>query len=205
MSDDATLQWAEARTLLEIGELTAQWLEGRSPKSPWYIGEPDPETTEIVPVLAALNRIGFVTTMSQPGRGLSEEYAQRAEVSGYTSRKLADHLEAATCMTDLVMLKLPAVKVRSSIPITIRTQGVASDFRTRLPASPAYSFAGSSSSIKKLRSLYSEGPADLGYPSLSDEAIALMAHSERVTIIDPVWGRLELLWSVLGEVASRLR
>ena len=205
MNDDAASQWAEARTLLEVGELTAQWLEGRIPKSPWYRGAPDPETTEIVPVLAALNRIGFVTTMSQPGRGLSEEYAQRAEVSGYASRKLADHLEAATCMTDLVMLKLPAVKVRASIPITIDTQGVASDFRTRSPVSPAYSFAGCSSNIKELRSLYSEGPADLGYPSLSDEAIALMAHSERVTIIDPIWGRRELLWSVLGEVASRLQ
>ena len=85
MNDDAASQWAEARTLLEVGELTAQWLEGRIPKSPWYRGAPDPETTEIVPVLAALNRIGFVTTMSQPGRGLSEEYAQRAEVSGYAA------------------------------------------------------------------------------------------------------------------------
>jgi hypothetical protein len=205
MNDDAASQWAGARTLLEVGELTAQWLEGRIPKSPWYGGEPDPETTEVVPVLAALNRIGFVTTESQPGKDPSEGYAQRAEVSGYVSRELADHLEAATCMTDLVFMKLPATDVRASIPITIETQGVASDFRTRSPVSPAYSFAGSSSSIEELRFLYSEGPADLGYPSLSDEAIAVMADSARVTLIDPVWGRRELLWTVLGEVASRLR
>jgi hypothetical protein len=108
-------------------------------------------------------------------------------------------------MTDLVFMKLPAVDVRSSIPITIETQGVASDFQARSHVSPAYSFDGSSLNIENLRRLYSEGPADLGYPSLSDEAIAVMADSERVTLIDPVWGRHELLWSVLGEVASRLR
>jgi hypothetical protein len=190
--------------LLEIGELTAQWLEGRLPKSPWQRGAPDPETTEIVPVLAALNRIGFVTTMSQPGRGPSNGHSQRAEVSGYASRELADHLEAATCMTDLVMVKLPPVDVRSSIPITIRTQKVASDSQARSHASPAYSFAGSSSSKKQLRSLYSKGPADLGHPSLSNKAIALMADSKRVTIIDPVWGRRELLWDVLGELAEQV-
>ena len=80
--------WASARTLAELGELTARWLEGAIPSVPGYTGEPDPETAELTPVLARLNRAGFVTTCSQPafdGTGYDGAHWQQcAAVEGFT-------------------------------------------------------------------------------------------------------------------------
>ncbi len=197
-------QWTRARSLRDIGRLTAAWLERSLSESPWYGGPPNPETAEIVPILAALNHIGFVTTASQPGRDPVDGYAQRASVSGYASWALADLLEGATATTELVTVKLPAVDVPSSIPITVSAER-ASAFNDRSRVSPACTFGGSSASPLAIRQMYSEGPAELGYPALSDEALALLAESARVTVIDPVWGRRELLWSVLEDVVARWR
>src|ERR1700733_7453959 len=86
VTDPAVMNpWAEVRTLADLGGLTAQWLEGSlRGESPWYGGEPDSETFEIGSTLAALNRIGFVTTNSQPAGGPAPDWswAQRAAVSG---------------------------------------------------------------------------------------------------------------------------
>jgi hypothetical protein len=80
--------WASARTLADLGELTAQWLEGAIPSVPGYIGGPDPETGELVPVLAKLNRAGFVTACSQPALDRpgydGARWQQCAAVEGFT-------------------------------------------------------------------------------------------------------------------------
>src|SRR5690242_11209625 len=82
MTDDRA-RWHAARTLADLGELTAQWFEGRLRWSPAY-PEPEPETRPLVPVLAAANRAGFVTAHSQPAEPRDEHgCAQRAAVSGY--------------------------------------------------------------------------------------------------------------------------
>jgi len=61
-------RWHSARTLAGLGELTAQWLEGKIGYVPGYGGAPpDEETEPLIPVLAAANRAGFVTIVSQPG------------------------------------------------------------------------------------------------------------------------------------------
>ncbi|GAA5083032.1 DUF6919 domain-containing protein [Streptomyces similanensis] len=62
-------RWASARTLGDLGELMALWLEGEIGSRPGYQPRygPDEETEHLVPVLAALCRAGYVTTCSQPG------------------------------------------------------------------------------------------------------------------------------------------
>lgn len=62
-------RWASARTLADLGELMALWLEGEIGSRPGYQPRcgPDEETEHLVPVLAALCRAGYVTTCSQPG------------------------------------------------------------------------------------------------------------------------------------------
>ena len=62
-------RWASARTPADVGELTAQWLEGRIASQPGYAPGcgPDPETADLTGVLAACNRAGFITDTSQPG------------------------------------------------------------------------------------------------------------------------------------------
>jgi hypothetical protein len=87
MSEDLTdPRWAAAVTLGQLGELVAEWLEGRI-AAPIYGEGPAPETAALIPALAHLNRSGFVTLDSQPGE-IDDHWAQRAAVSGYSSRTL---------------------------------------------------------------------------------------------------------------------
>ncbi len=83
-------RWASAKTLADLGELTAQWLEGTLASRPGYAvnAGPDPETIELIPVLARVNRAGFLTSGSQPGMGWELGYngrlwRQRAFVQGF--------------------------------------------------------------------------------------------------------------------------
>jgi hypothetical protein len=61
--------WRAARTLPDLGNATADWLEGKTASQPGYAPGhgPDTETTGLIPGLAAANRAGFVTRQSQPG------------------------------------------------------------------------------------------------------------------------------------------
>jgi hypothetical protein len=72
--------WDKARTVADLGELTARWLEGSISWNPTYTNgdtyaaevgtfnrPPEDETKPYVHLLAAVNRAGFVTNFSQPG------------------------------------------------------------------------------------------------------------------------------------------
>ena len=94
--------WEAARTLADLGELTAQWLEGAIASQPAYTPGcgPDPETAPLIPVLACCNRAGYVTNGSQPGEaGTGYDGAwweQRAAVEGFASPAVAERIwEAA--------------------------------------------------------------------------------------------------------------
>ncbi|MFJ3673700.1 DUF6919 domain-containing protein [Streptomyces sp. NPDC090106] len=69
MSRSERQRWRSARTVADLGELMALWLEGELGSWPGYMPGcgPDDETTHLVPTLAALCRAGYVTTQSQPG------------------------------------------------------------------------------------------------------------------------------------------
>lgn len=58
-----------AKTVADLGELMALWLEGEIGSRPGYAARygPDEETEHLVPTLTALCRAGYVTTCSQPG------------------------------------------------------------------------------------------------------------------------------------------
>ncbi|MFJ7497856.1 DUF6919 domain-containing protein [Streptomyces sp. NPDC097727] len=91
MSHADTRRWESARTLADIGQLTALWLEGQIKSQPGYEPGwgPDTETLPLVPTLAALCRAGYVTTNSQPGesgRGADGRwYEQKAAAEGFVS------------------------------------------------------------------------------------------------------------------------
>ncbi|URN11353.1 hypothetical protein LUW77_03420 [Streptomyces radiopugnans] len=93
--------WAQARTIADLGELTARWLEGRIGSQPGYMPNcgPDEETTVLVPALAAANRAEFLTTNSQPGsegRGADGRWwVQRAAVCGFADPPVADRIRRA--------------------------------------------------------------------------------------------------------------
>lgn len=81
--------WRDARSIADLGQNMAGWLEGRIPSWPGYHGPFGQEETNgarhLIPFLATANRAGFVTTNSQPAcdeqmRG--SRWRQRAWVEG---------------------------------------------------------------------------------------------------------------------------
>lgn len=101
-AEDAGL--ARARTLADLGELTARWLEGKIKSLPTVIPGygPDEETTKLIPVLAAVNRAGYVTDFSQPGEA-ERRWTQRAAVSGFASAATFTALCAAAANSGLII------------------------------------------------------------------------------------------------------
>jgi hypothetical protein len=109
--------------------------------------------------------------------------AQRAYVDGYCREVTMDAITAAILGTDLVMLSRPLGKNHwVSVPITI-DDGAAFTFAGRSLGSP-------------------EVIADEFGGTLSERLVADLARCWFVGVLDPVWGRADLLWSVL---ASALR
>jgi hypothetical protein len=86
MDPDVARAWPAARTLADLSELTARFLEGDLSQSPSHVAQPDPETGPLIPLLATVNRAGFFTHQSQPGVARGDDgSAQRANVSGFAS------------------------------------------------------------------------------------------------------------------------
>lgn len=112
MSADDKTCWQSARNLPDLGELTAQWLEGDIASVPSYAAGhgPSPETTDtigLLDVLVTLNRAGYVTNESQPG---GEEYGtfdERAGVYGFADDVTAERLRSAVVGTRMACEALP--------------------------------------------------------------------------------------------------
>jgi len=185
--------WKQARTLTELGELTARWLEGDIASQPGYRPNcgPDPETTELIPTLATCNRAGYVTVGSQPGLAPTEGYdgriwTQRAAVSGFADDATLAQIRAAVEGTELVLITYcnPSRWGQSSrlwrVPIagmavTAAGYRVSTEFGARM-------------SLGDLEGCFAE---------LGREGFAAVRAARQVTVIDPVWGRNDVLWPVL--------
>jgi hypothetical protein len=189
--------WENAWTLADLGEVTARWLEGRVDAHPGYGGDPDDETTELVPVLAAINRAGFVTDSSQPGEtGADGPYGawwQRAAVDGFCDA------EAFFALADLAHAAGLEVRVRAMPPRR----------RIRLPFWQLRREPG----IPVSWSAGCGVMTDFGTPMLwedictsfwvcSDGALERLAEAWQVTLVDPCWGRNDRLWPVLARFSE---
>lgn len=185
-------RWLAARTVGDLGELTALWLEGRIASQPGYMPGygPDEETLHLVPCLAMLNRAGWFTIMSQPGWGPGPGYddaiwCQRAGVSGFTNTRLADQLAAAVADAGMLVLRHEhtAARSREEIPVTTHADDLCTSF-------------GRHWTRRQLRS---------NYLDCSDEAVAALCNATQLTIVDPVWGRDDVLWPLLTTAADKVR
>lgn len=87
--------WRSARSLADLGECTALWLEGRIAEQPGYGGQVDVDE-DLAPgmtgALIAANRAGYVTVQSQGG---SDRFGQQAAVIGLTTPDMAKWLAEA--------------------------------------------------------------------------------------------------------------
>jgi hypothetical protein len=172
--------WREARTLDDLGELTAQWLEGRISCAPSNGGAaPDEETLPLVAVLAEANRHGYFTDFSQPGLTYPGGDAQRAAVAGFCTEELADRISRTVLRTDLVALVTPPDLYNpTQIPVTT-------------DEGEAFTWVGGGTD---------GGHVDDMYGDACPNALEALNGAWRVEVFDPVWGRDDLLWERLRTV-----
>lgn len=179
--------WRGAGTLSDIGELTAQWLEGRRRWIPTYVGShPHPETDPTMSsTLARVNRAGWVTDSSQPGVDRDTVH-QRAYVTGVTAPALARSAQQLAAGSGLVVLRGHRHRGGAGVvPVTVRDG-------------------------QETTWLGSWAPPDddvlLDAP-LPAAGVTAVRESDVLQVYDPVWGRNDLLWPwllVLTDDAHRL-
>lgn len=94
--------WGSARTLADLGELTARWLEGTIKSQPGYYGPCDVDEDDapgMTATLIALCRAGYVTDQSQAGCVApgydGAGWEQRAAVQGFAGDDTLDWLSEA--------------------------------------------------------------------------------------------------------------
>lgn len=188
--------WENAYTLADLGEATARWLEGRVDRHPGYGGDPDDETTDLIPELVAANRAGFVTLTSQPGEIVTGYdglvWSQRAAVEGFCDADrffdLADLAHAAgllvrvRAMPPARRFHLPFWQLRGErgIPVTLRAGQLVTDFGSTL----------------------SWQDIETAFWACSDGALDQLTEAWQVTIVDPCWGRNDRVWPVLASFAG---
>ena len=184
--------WAAASTMVDIGELTAQWLEGTIGYHPGYPGVgPDPETTTLIPTLAAVNRAGFVTDGSQPGmaprRGYGEwTWAQRPAVEGWIPAPLAAVLTEQAEAAGFLAIRYPPnpdarTRVEDGITVTTINGQWCTVFGRQIPPSDV---------------------RDVLFSGVGAAAVGEVLGADRLTIVDPDYTADTRLWRLLDEWAT---
>lgn len=176
--NDAGL-WREAQTLADLGHLTARWLEGDISYMPGVLAAgPDPETDGLMGVLAAANRASFVTVFSQPGED-SDGWSQRAAVHGFCDEAMADRIRESVLETSLISLEWPPGTTGECRKLVVTREGRRENTWAGDPLEPS-----------AIGSSYSG--------DLSPKGIRALLGAYQVVIIDPQWGRNDLLWVTLA-------
>lgn len=97
------LAWRGARTLADVGTLTASWLRGDLTETPGHGGPPEDETVPLIPLLSAVNHAGFITDCSQPAEAGRDDVLNTAWVDGFSAEAVVLRLRDITAGTLLVM------------------------------------------------------------------------------------------------------
>lgn len=187
MSSEDEARWLGARTLADLGELTAQWLEGEIRCQPRYLGRPDPETAPLIPVLASCNRAGFLTGDSQPGIP-DEDWPQRAAVTGFALTETLGRLCGHLAGTGLSLVIHAAAGTVTSYDGEIMITPSDDEYYTRY---------GGPVSAEDLRREYAD--------DLHPDAIEALCGAWQVSVADLEWGRNDVLWPGLGRFAAESR
>ena len=177
-------RWAAARSLPELCDLMARWLEGELSMWPGYDDGAAEETAALIPVLARANRAGFLTDQSQPGcdgpgfDGL--RWQQRAAASGLVGDELLlSRIRKAGEDAGLIVL----IAHPWLLP---QGQGYTATLRGGRP----YTEFGAYLSPRILRQVWQ---------GVSRQAMAEIADAWQVTVIDPEFGPGDRLWTALDE------
>lgn len=193
--------WGSVDDLEGLGELTAQWLEGRVASQPSYTPNagPDPETLPLVPILAAANRSGFVTDGSQPGVKETRGYdgciwQQRAAVEGWCDRQTLQDLRELVAMT-------PDIEIVFGRPHRGRRYRYGNAITVTRRRERHYGW-------QKVTVFGSSRPrsaiGDMHYDMCNDTLLERLEQTWCVTLVDMQWGREQALWDVLQRYVDRV-
>lgn len=185
--------WKTATSVADLGELMAQWLEGKISSWPGYVPGygPDEETSELIPTLAAANRAGYVTIASQPGTDPESGFdgliwMQKAAVEGF----VRDH-DLLRALTDAAYEAGLDIEVADTLDTGERGMTV-----TLRDGRPYTGFGG-----------YLNGDELRGiWPGIGSGALDDVFRSVRVTLVAPEYGAAAgaRVWEVLDSVIGRV-
>ncbi len=198
--------WGYADSLPFVGELVAQWLEGRIASQPGYVGPVDTDekyAPGMTATLAAVNRGGFVTSSSQAGCVTFDDdgdmWTQHAAVSGFADastltviqKVVAEHPGLA-----LVVCGKPGIG-RWLAPVTFRGLPHEGHKANGYPGEPYTDFGGA---------MPADDIADdwAGYGVCHPDAVRRLAAATQVAIYDVEPERNDRLWPALDDLADRL-
>ncbi len=175
--------WRDAKNLADLGELMAQWLEGKITYQPAYFSHtPAAETTGLVDVLAGVNRAGLLTTFSQPGQPYRDGAGQRASIDGFGTDKTILRLQDLTLGTDLILILFaPGCPGGGQVPVTVMGGGECTWLGLSLDADDLHQYYNA---------------------DLCERGLDAVRTAWQVNLIDPVWGRNTLLWDVLRKFSA---
>ncbi len=194
------MDWQEARSLADLAELTAAWLEGGGTEPPGgltaAIGPDNPVSSR----LAAFSRAGLVCTFAQAASPAPA--ARRAVVQGFCRETTAHRLMRLGVETDLIVLaREPAGHLSVAVPVALGSEGPSSgqSGTAALWASPE---PGAEDVETFVGAFPDERAIDRAYfldhhPDLVSDLLTCW----QVAVIDAAWGREDLLWA---QVAARL-
>jgi hypothetical protein len=183
MTADDAARWQAARTLADLGELTALWADGDIRWTPVH-PEPDEETRPLLGLLATVNRAGFVTEVSQPGEPRDEQgSAQRAAIAGFASGATFTCLMAAAADADLIITAARATSERWGPCVAIT-----------LDCGEEFTWFGGAQSRSDLEYAYGRW--------CHSSAVEALCRAWQITLIDPEWGRNDALWPALARFAE---
>lgn len=196
-------RWAACRSLADVGELTAQWLEGRIAARPGYCGPVDVDEDEaagLTDALVAANRVGFVTDSSQAGCDVvtsdGNYWQQYAAVVGFAAPQTVDWLtntvvapvadDGTAVDTGLRMVRCEQARRFGwdpVDPVTFHNGVVVTDFANRY-------------SGRDLRDTWT------GYGICHPHAVEELVAAEQIVIRDTEFGRNDRLWPALHAAAT---
>lgn len=176
--------WRSATTVAGLGELMASWLEGAMIWRPGAGPGLDPETGDLVAVLARVNRAGFLTTDSQPGcdeTGFDgQRWQQRAAVTGFVADDELLHSLARMAEAQRLTILVRVADRGHCLPgVTV----------TRIDGETHTTFGGRLSR-RYLRHMWH---------GVGRDALAEVTGALQVTLIDPEFDRNDRLWPALDE------
>lgn len=167
-------------------------MEGEIASQPGYAPYcgPDLETEDLIPVLARVNRAGYVTAGSQPGAG--EEtgldgatWAQRAAVEGWMPPRPATELTEAAIEAGLIAIMHPVLirrlawRERGWIDVTRRNGKVVTGFGRQ----------------RRRRDV------EFGYAECGASAIDAVLAASHLTLAAPDYGADQRVWDLLDRWA----